>query len=111
MAEKKPTEIKGYGKNGQPFLFHHARPVDASGKLPDGRAFSDIKELKKLLLADERQIARNLTQQLVIYATGSPVRFGDRAEIERILDRTQQSEYGFRSIVLELVQSGFFKTK
>ena len=74
----------GFGKNGQPFTFHLAQPVDASGVLPDGRKFSDIRELKRLLLGDEDQIARNLVPgSSSIYATGraGPVRrpSGDRA--------------------------------
>jgi hypothetical protein len=70
--------------------------VDASGELPDGRAFQDIHDLKQLLLANERQIARNLAQQLTIYATGAPIRFGDRPQIERILDQAAADEYGVR---------------
>jgi mono/diheme cytochrome c family protein len=61
--------VPGFGKNGQPFQFHRARPVDPSGTLPGGRAFRDVRELKRLLLADERQLARNLVGQLVTYAT------------------------------------------
>ncbi len=68
----------GYGKNGQPLAFRKNQPVDASGNLEDGREFRDIRELKQLLLKDERLIARNLLKQLLIYATGSPIRFGDR---------------------------------
>ena len=102
---------KGIGKNGQPFTFHLGQPVDASGVLPDGRKFSDVRSLKKLLIADERQIARNLTRQLLVFATGAPVRFGDRAEVEQILDRAQQKHYGVRSIVDEIVQSSLFQTK
>ncbi len=37
---------KGLGKNGQPFAFHYALPVDATGVLPDGRQFSSICWLK-----------------------------------------------------------------
>ena len=61
----------GFGKNGQPFIFHLAQPVDASGVLPDGRKFQDIRELKHLLLEDEEQVVRNLAMQLVVYATGA----------------------------------------
>jgi Protein of unknown function (DUF1585) len=86
-------------------------PVDPTGTLPDGRTFQDVRELKSLLLASERQIARNLTRQLVIYATGAPVRFGDQEEIERILDRTRSSRYGVRTLILELVQSRLFQEK
>lgn len=103
--------VSGYGKNGQPFAFHPGPVVDASGTLPDGRQFSDIRELKKLLLADERQIARNLLRQFTVYATGAPVRFGDRAEIEHLLDQTADRQYGVKSLILALVQSSLFQNK
>lgn len=101
----------GYGKNGQPYEFHLAQPVDATGELPDGRKFTDIRELKKLLLNDERAIARNLVRQLTVFATGAPARFGDRAEVERILDRASSSHYGVRTLIQEIVQSELFLKK
>src|SRR5204862_2057109 len=75
---------KGIAKSGQKFTFHYAQPVDASGTLPDGRQFRDIQELKRLLVADERQLARNLVRQLTVYGTGASIHFSDRAEIEQI---------------------------
>jgi hypothetical protein len=102
---------KGFGKNGQPFAFHLAQAVDPSGQLPDGRKFRNIGELKALLLQDERQIARNFVQQLVVYATGAPVQFGDRPEIERILDNTRSCQYGVRSLIQEIIQSELFRKK
>ena len=102
---------QGIGKNGQPFAFHLGQPVDPSGVLPDGRKFEDIRGLKRLLLADQRQIARNLARQLLVFATGAPVRFGDRPELEQILDRAQPSQYGVRSLIHEIVQSTLFQTK
>jgi mono/diheme cytochrome c family protein len=101
----------GFGKNGQPFEFHPAQPVDASGELPGGGAFKDVREFKALLLRDERQIARALATQLLVYATGAPVRFGDREALEEILDRARPSDYGVRTIVREIALSGLFKRK
>jgi hypothetical protein len=109
LGDGSPTP--GFGKNGQPFRFHAAKPVDPSAMLPDGRAFRDVRELKRLLLADERQIARNLVGQLVTYATGTPVRFGDRAEVEGILNGTAAGGFGTRSLVHAIVQSDLFRTK
>jgi uncharacterized protein DUF1592/uncharacterized protein DUF1588/uncharacterized protein DUF1585/uncharacterized protein DUF1595 len=103
--------VPGFGKNGQPFKFRAALAVDPSATLPDGRAFHDVRELKRLLLADERQIARNLVGQLVTYATGTPVRFGDRAEAERILDGAAPGGFGTRSLVHAIVQSELFRSK
>jgi len=110
-AEGEGVPEKGIGKSGQKFAFHTSLPVDASGQLPDGRKFRDIREFKQLLLDDEKQIARNLVRQLAIYATGAPVRFSDRAQIEEILHRSSSSHYGVRSLVLELVQSKLFLNK
>jgi len=105
------TPEAGIGHNGQKFAFHAALLVDASGQLPDGRTFGDIRSFKKLLLADQPQIARNLVRQMLTYATGSPVRFGDRAEVERILSEAGASDYGVRTLVHGIVNSRLFLYK
>jgi hypothetical protein len=110
VSEKVPP-VRGFGLNGQAFAFHYALPVDSAGALPDGRPFQGVRELKRLLVRDERPIARNLARQLTIFATGAPVRFSDREEIERILDAAKASEYGVRSIVHAIVQSELFRNK
>jgi len=102
---------QGYGKNGQPFAFHLGPVVDASGKLPDGRAFQDVRELKKVLLTDERAIARNLASQLTVYATGAPVCFGDRPRIEVILDQAAAGHFALRSLIQGIVHSELFQRK
>jgi hypothetical protein len=106
-----PVAEEGFGHNGQRFAFHAALLVDSSGRLPDGRTFSDIRSFKKLLLEDERQIARNLVRQLLIYATGAPVRFGDRAEVERIIQDSASQQYGVRTLVHRVVESSLFLHK
>ena len=101
----------GFGKNGHAFEYHWALPVDSAGVLRDGRAFEGIDEFKKLLLEDERAIARNLVKQFVVYATGAPVSFADRSEVERILDQAETAEFGVRSLIHAVVQSTLFKVK
>ncbi|HYE17590.1 MAG TPA: DUF1592 domain-containing protein [Tepidisphaeraceae bacterium] len=101
----------GIGKNGQKFTFHAGPKVDATGDLPDGRKFADVQGLKKLLVDDERQVARNLVRQLVVYATGAPVRFGDRDRVEAILDRAANGGYGVKSLIREIVLSELFLKK
>jgi hypothetical protein len=102
---------QGIAKSGQKFAFHYALPVDASGELPDGRKFRDVRELKQLLLDDEKQLARNLAKQLTVYATGASIRFADREPIEQILERASSSHYGIRSLIHGLVQSELFRNK
>ena len=110
-AEGNGTPAPGIAKSGQKFAFHYSLPVDASGELPDGRKFHDVRELKQLLLDDEKQIARNLTKQLTVYATGAPVRFSDREQIEQVLQRASSSHWGVRSLIHEVVQSELFLNK
>jgi hypothetical protein len=104
-------KVPGFGHGGQPFEFHEGQLVDSSGVLPDGRAFQNVHELKALLLADQRQIARNLVQQLVVYGTGAAVQFGDRPQIEVILDRSAAKQYGVRTLIKEIVLSDLFQMK
>ncbi|HEY1107560.1 MAG TPA: DUF1588 domain-containing protein, partial [Opitutaceae bacterium] len=110
IVEGKPATV-GIGKGGQKFTFHDALPVDSTGELWDGRKFSDIREFKRLLVEDERLIARNLAKQLTTYATGAPVRFSDRPAIEAILQKASAHRYGVRSLVHEIVQSELFLNK
>jgi Protein of unknown function (DUF1592)/Protein of unknown function (DUF1588)/Protein of unknown function (DUF1585)/Protein of unknown function (DUF1587)/Protein of unknown function (DUF1595)/Planctomycete cytochrome C len=110
LADKGQRE-KGLGKNGQPFAFRLGLPVDCAGEMLDGRKFADIREFKQMLLADEPQIARNLVRQLVVYATGEPVGFGDREQVEQILERTRPAGHGLRSLVHAIVQSELFLHK
>jgi Protein of unknown function (DUF1588)/Protein of unknown function (DUF1585) len=101
----------GIGLNGQAFAFYYALPVDCAGELPDGRVFKDIREFKRLLLQDEVPLARNLTRQLTTYATGAPVRFSDREQIEKIVQQASARQYGMRSIVHGIIQSDLFQMK
>ena len=101
---------QGFGKNGHAFRFRHALAVECSGVLPDGREFADVRGLKRLLREDGRALARNLVRRLVVYATGAAVRFGDRAAVEKILDRTAP-DHGLRSLILTLVDSELFRSK
>jgi hypothetical protein len=102
---------KGLGKNGQPFEFHFGLPVDSAGELPGRRRFSEIRELKRLLESSDVVIARNLAKQLLIFATGAPIRFSDRNEVDRIVTATKHDSFGLRSLVLEIVQSELFLAK
>ena len=106
------TPEPGIGLSGQRYAFHYGLPVDSAGALPDGRKFKDIREFKKLLLDDEQQtVARNLVGQLATYATGAPIGFADRRQVEAILDQTRDSGYGVRNIVQGIVASDLFRYK
>ena len=85
--------------------------VDPSGALADGRAFSDLEALKKLLLQDKPQIARCVAEKLLTYATGAGITFADRPTVEAILQQAAKKDYGLRSLVHAVVESPAFLAK
>ena len=103
--------IEGLGRSGNEFVHFIGKEVDASGVTPKGDPFDDILQFKKLLLEDEEVIARNVIEQLLVYATGAPVSFADRGEVAAILEKSRASEFGVRTIIHEIVQSPLFLRK
>jgi hypothetical protein len=83
--------------------------VEKGAVTHDGKTFRDIDEYKKLLLADHKdQIARNLTEKMMVYATGADIQFADREVVEQIVDKLKTRNFGFRTLVHEVVQSRVF---
>jgi len=64
--------------------------------------------LKKLLAANPRILARNLIHQWTVYATGTPVRFSDRAEIKSLLDACSTNGYRTRDLLHGFIHSKVF---
>ncbi len=85
--------------------------VDVSDVLPDGRRFKDVDEFKRLLLEDKDLLARALAEKLLTYATGGAPAGLDRPEIDAVVRAVRPKDYGFRSLVHEVVQSRLFREK
>ena len=89
-----------------------AKPVEAGGETADGKSFQDIDAYKQIVLArDADQLARNMAEKLIVYATGAPIDFADRATVEQILRDTKPRQHGLRSLVLAVIQSPAFLNK
>ncbi len=85
-------------------------PVDATGQTAGGQGFQDVREYKRLLLADNDQAARCLTEKLLTYALGRRTGFSDRPGVEAIVITLKGRDYGLRTLVHEIVQSEAFKS-
>jgi hypothetical protein len=97
--------------NGRRMRYLKGPAVDASDVLPDGRRFANIEEYKQLLLEDKDQLARALTEKLLAYATGATPTTSDQAEVEGIVAKVREKNYGLRALVHEIVQSAVFQSK
>ena len=100
--------ITGIDRAGHDFSYTLAAEVDTSGKLLDGRAFKNVHDLKAILAANPRQLARNMLHQFTVYATGTPVRYSDRREIEAMLDACANDGYRVQDLMMALVGSRIF---
>ncbi|MCF6312991.1 MAG: DUF1588 domain-containing protein [Verrucomicrobiales bacterium] len=84
-------------------------PVDATGTTPDGKAFKDIIEFKKLLLSNPTPIARGTTKKLLTYALGRAPGFSDRPTIDRLTTESAKKNYAMRSLIHAIIQSPTFQ--
>ena len=73
--------------------------VDASGVMPDGRAFTDSIEFKQLLVEDRDKVARAFIEHLCTYALRRVLTVDDRADVGAIVDEAKANEYRIRDIV------------
>jgi hypothetical protein len=97
--------------DGRRMPYRMGAKVDPSDVMPDGSKFKNIDEFKQLLLKDKDQLARALAEKLLTYATGAAPEATDKAEIEAIVKKARKKNYGFRTLVHEIVQSRLFQTK
>ncbi len=83
-------------------------PIDPSGKLPDGTAFSGIGDLKNILASKQDVIVRNVTEKLMTYALGRSLDFFDDRPIQKIVTEAASQENRFHSLVRGIVKSDPF---
>ena len=85
--------------------------VDASYVTASGEEFDGFDTFCDLAAKNPKPLARNLVSQLVEYGTGAEISFADRKQVEAIVRRSKQSDYGVRTILKEVVSSPIFLTK
>jgi hypothetical protein len=97
--------------NGRRQSYGIGPQVTPGDVLDDGRRFTGIDELKRLLLDDPDQLARGLAGKLITYATGRAPDLADEPHVEAIVANVRERDYGLRSLVHEIVQSEVFRSK
>ncbi len=85
------------------------QPVDATGVLPSGEAFSGPQELKALLMKRKDVVARNLSRKLLGYALGRGLTRYDNCVIDDCVEALQQDDYRASALFLEIVMSYPFR--
>jgi hypothetical protein len=76
------------------------QPIDATGQLLSGERFTDIRQLKKVLVQNHAvEFYRTLTEKMLIYALGRGLEYYDVGTVDQIVDRLKESN-GSPSVLL-----------
>jgi len=86
-------------------------PIDASGALPDGKAFKGAAELKKLLLEKKDPFARCLAEKMMTYALGRGLDYYDNPTLDATVVKLQNGGWKFSVLVSEIVKSDAFRLR
>ena len=85
--------------------------VDPSGELPDGRAFTDAGEFKRLLVADLDKFQAAFIEKLAVYGLRRTLTVDDRDELAAIAAAGRRHDYRVRDILEAFVLSDLFRTR
>jgi hypothetical protein len=86
-------------------------PIDPSGKLPDGAAFSGVGELREILSAKRAAVVRNLAEKLMIYGLGRGLEYYDEPALRQITRHALEAEDKFFPLIHAIVRSDAFLYK
>ncbi len=95
----------------RPVKYRRGPSVDASGVTKAGHEFNDIHQYRKLLAGQDEQLARNLTERFLTFATGAGVSFADRNVVETILRENEDEGYPIRTLLRQVILSETFRSK
>ena len=86
--------------------------VDASGEFASGETFVNFREFKQVLV-DTRKDAftRGLISKLLSYSTGRLMEPVDRYIIDDIHEKVKEDDYGFETLVVEVMTSGIMRSR
>lgn len=85
--------------------------IDPSGLMPDGRAFKDATEFKRLLLEDRDKVARAFIEHLCTYALRRALAFDDQDDLNAIQAEAKKSDYRIKDIVRAVALSDLMKKR
>jgi hypothetical protein len=85
--------------------------VDPSGVMPDGRAFTDSDQFKRLLLEDRDKVARAFIEQLCTYALRRVLTVDDRDAISAIQEEAKKNDYRVKDIVRAVALSDLIRKR
>jgi hypothetical protein len=89
-----------------------AEPIDASGKLITGESFTDIQDLKKILVGRHRRaFYRCLTEKMLTYALGRGLEAYDVQAVDTIVERIENEDGRAAALISGIMESAPFQKR
>ena len=85
--------------------------VDPAGVMPDGRAFKDATEFKRLLIEDRDKVARAFIEHLCTYGLRRVLSFDDQDDLKAIQAEAKKHEYRIKDIVRAVAMSELMRKR
>lgn len=104
--------LEGFDPIGRTRNFYDAKksiPIDTSGVLPGGGAFSNAADLRKLLLNRQEFFVRTVANRLLSHALGRRIEAIDRPAIDRIISEIRGDDYPIADLITAVVTSDLFQ--
>jgi hypothetical protein len=103
--------FENYDAVGRWRTAEEAKPIDASGGLPDGSKFVGVAGLQQALLKRPELFTGNFTEKLFTYALGRGVEYYDEPAIRKIVLEARTNDFRFSSFILGIVNSTPFQMR
>jgi hypothetical protein len=85
--------------------------IDPSGEMPDGRAFKDSVQFKRLLLEDREQFSRAFIEHLCTYALRRSLTVDDEDGLDTIAAEAKKHEFRVQDILRAVAQSDLLRKR
>ena len=86
-------------------------PIDSTGTLPNGKAFSSPAEMRAILISQLPEFSRCLIEKMLTYSLGRGLEPYDRITVNDMNRKLAASGYRFQALIYEIVKSLPFQSR
>jgi hypothetical protein len=88
----------------------YGEPIDSTGRLITGEAFSSVRELKRIVVNNHyKDFYRTLAEKLLTYALGRGLEYYDVETVDQIVERMEKSGGRASALIAGVVESAPFQ--
>jgi len=103
--------LENYDAVGQWRTLEEGLPVDCTGGMPDGSAFSGVDGLEAALLRHPEDFANTMAEKLLTFALGRGVEYYDGPAVREVVRSARANDYRFSSLIQAIVNSTPFQMR